>query len=154
MNNNINLLSFRLAFMVAAITLMMGLAWSVVGTPAQARTGLPDRNTPTPTNDDDDDDGQAGPVGAYIELHLNGGLANGWAVVQWQAPDSGGWHEVEGWRGPLPGNTQWWVHPKDFGTGPFRWAIYDGPGGKLLGASEPFNLPSGANQVIKVEVEQ
>jgi hypothetical protein len=72
--------------------------------------------------------------------------------VQWQ-DSAGGWHDVEGWRGPLAeGNRRWWVAAKDFGSGPFRWAIIEESGGRLLGASQPFNLPTQANETLQVTV--
>jgi hypothetical protein len=45
------------------------------------------------------------------------------------------------------------VAAKDFNTGPFRWLVTQGPGGPEVGASQPFNLPGGANQVVRVEVK-
>ena len=73
-------------------------------------------------------------------------------MIQWQ--DSvGDWQDVDGWQGTLNNNyRRWWVAAKDFGTGPFRWLVTRGPGGEVLGTSEPFNLPAGANQVILVQV--
>ena len=81
-----------------------------------------------------------------------------WAVVQWQ--DAwGDWHDVEGWRGTLDeivgaeGRKTWWVYRQDLGKGPFRWLVYDRAGGKLLAASQSFNLPGASGQTVKVQVE-
>jgi hypothetical protein len=74
-----------------------------------------------------------------------------WRVVQWQ-DSAGDWQDVAGWQGPLPQNARWWVHEKDFGRGPFRWAITQGQGGLVLGVSQAFNLPGGANQTVQVTV--
>lgn len=117
----------------------------------QAGPSLPPRDPPGPQEDrdDDDDDGRAEPVGAYIELQTQIAPAGAWSVVQWQ-DSAGGWHDVEGWRGPLADNRRWWVAAKDFKTGPFRWAVTQGQAGSPLGVSAPFNLPSGANEVVQV----
>jgi hypothetical protein len=59
-----------------------------------------------------------------------------WSVVQWQ-DINGDWQDVDGWRGTLDGSGQrrWWVAAKDFGSGPFRWAVGEA-------VSAPFNLPA------------
>lgn len=44
------------------------------------------------------------------------------------------------------------VDVRDFGKGPFRWVVKRWPGGPILGASQPFDLPHEANQVVPVEV--
>jgi len=92
-------------------------------------------------------------VGATIELHVPGASAGAWAVVQWQ-DSAGGWHDVEGWRGMLDssGVRRWWVAPKDFDTGPFRWVVTRQPGGAQLAVSSPFTLPAGSNQTLGVDV--
>jgi hypothetical protein len=90
-------------------------------------------------------------VGAYIELVGSDVPAGAWGVVQWQ-DSAGGWHNVEGWQGLMVNSSRWWVHPKDFGTGPFRWAVLNAPGGAVLKVSEPFQLPTGANETTLVTV--
>jgi hypothetical protein len=77
-----------------------------------------------------------------------------WGVVQWQ-DSSQGWHDVEGWRNTLDENgyRRWWVDSKDFGTGPFRWAVSHAPDGAVLGVSESFSLPLTAGQVVPVRVQ-
>jgi hypothetical protein len=54
---------------------------------------------------------------------------------------------VDGWRGSLDssGSLRWWVAAKDFGSGPFRWVVGEA-------ASEPFNLPAGAGQVVYINM--
>jgi hypothetical protein len=80
-----------------------------------------------------------------------------WTVIQWQDYLKN-WHVVEGWQGGLDeivkgeGWKTWWVIQSDLGKGPFRWLVYEGPGGKLLAKSEPFNLPQAAGQTIKVQI--
>jgi len=44
----------------------------------------------------------------------------------------------------------WWVAQKDFGTGPFRWAVYPSDGDAMLAASTPFILPDTVNQRLLV----
>lgn len=111
---------------------------------------LPDRDLPpTPIAEKSAHKEGATPTGAYIELHS---AVNGWSVVQWQ-DSTGNWQIVDGWQGTVSGGvTAWWVEQKDFGTGPFRWAILSAPGGALIGVSEPFNLPNQAGTVAKIAV--
>ena len=86
-----------------------------------------------------------------------------WTVVQWQDPYTRYWHDVDGWRGGLDdvtvdeggavlGGKGWWVAEKDFGTGPFRWAIFQGQRGELLSVSEPFDLPDSTGATATIEV--
>ena len=86
--------------------------------------------------------------GAHIQLDgvaLKLPSANMKAVVQWQAL-SGEWYDVEGWQTAVPTDSiQWWVAPKDFGKGPFRWAVYkNNNAGKPDQISKPFWLPKSA----------
>jgi hypothetical protein len=136
------------------IAFVIGLFGLIVG-PALVQAGptLPPRDPPTPTPGSERDKGshKEKPVGAYIALQTSVAGAGAWSVVQWQ-DSNGNWHDVEGWRGPLSdaNNRLWWVAAKDFGTGPFRWAVTQGPGGPLLGVSAPFNLPGAANETVQV----
>jgi hypothetical protein len=135
---------------LAVISLLFGLAWPPL---IQAGPTLPPRDpattTPAPKDKDKDDNK---PVGAYIELQIQTTQAGLWLAVQWQ-DSAGGWHDVAGWRGPLAeGNRQWWVAAKDFGTGPFRWIVTEGSGGRLVGGSQTFNLPNQANETLRVTV--
>jgi hypothetical protein len=61
---------------------------------------------------------------------------------------------ILGWRGTLEaGNRKrWWVPQKDFGTGPFRWALYTSQDGPLLGTSGPFYLPTAAYEMVTVVI--
>jgi hypothetical protein len=116
-------------------------------------TELPPRPpdaTPVPPSDDDEDDE---PIGAHIELHVEGASPHVWTVVQWQ-DSAGGWHDVEGWRGNFDeGNRKvWWVAWADFGTGPFRWVVYQTEGGTLLATSESFMLPQSAAEWMTIQV--
>ena len=92
-------------------------------------------------------------TGAYIKLQVEAAPAGMWTVVQWEDAN-GGWHDVGGWQGTLDDETTklWWVAPKDFGTGPFRWTAFDIAGGEMLGVSNPFNLPDKVKDVILVEL--
>lgn len=87
---------------------------------------------------------------AYIELQAAGLPAEARSVVQWQGPD-GAWYDVDGWQqslGPV-GSVRWAVYPRDFGSGPFRWAVTGGDG-VLLAVSAPFQLPTGVGQWLFV----
>lgn len=90
--------------------------------------------------------------GSYIELHVYPPQAGLWTIVQWQ-DGLGDWHDIEGWQGMLDEGHKkvWWVAPKDFGTGPFRWMVYQGQRGKELAQSELFYLPSSAGETVKIE---
>ena len=73
-----------------------------------------------------------------------------WTVVQWQ-DKPGMWHDVEGWQGHVRnGWIRWRVAPKDWGTGPFRWLVYDKAGGTFLASTASFTLPGDPNQTIWV----
>lgn len=136
--------------LIACLLLVLLLGGLVSFPPAtQAGPTLPPRNTPTPAPAGGKDHHQTDkPAGAFIELEVPPAWASAWAVVQWRSAE--GWREVDGWRGSLPESGRWWVHPKDFGTGPFRWLVTPGPGGPALGVSEPFYLPAAANETLRV----
>ena len=141
------------------IMLLMGLlAWLTLPTPV-VKAGLPARDTPTPVpskNGDGDRAKDSKPIGAWIELQTQNASAGAWSVVQWHSPSdgrsAGNWENVDGWQGTLDsaGSRRWWVAAKDFGDGPFRWVVTQGKGGAVLGASEPFTLPAGANETVGV----
>jgi hypothetical protein len=147
-----NTFPLTLALFLAVLLGVLLLVSALV--PEQAAADLPRRPTPVPsgtppTPEPEDDDEDDAPVGAYILLSSPRGT---WSVVQWQGNDDR-WHDVEGWRGALEGGMViWWVDQKDFGGGPFRWAVYDGPGGAQLGLSAPFSLPAEANQTVGISV--
>lgn len=113
----------------------------------EAGSELPSRATPKPTSDDDSH--PSGPVGAYIELAGVETMAGGWSVVQWQ-DSNGDWHNVEGWQGAVSDSRSWWVHPKDFGSGPFRWGVQSAPGGSTTATSTPFHLPAFPSERLQV----
>ncbi|MCL4296094.1 MAG: hypothetical protein KJ077_10220 [Anaerolineae bacterium] len=132
------------------ILLLTGLVLALLGlvTPSLV-LALPPRTTPAVVKEKKQDKDK--PLGAYIELGASALPDSGWAVVQWQ-DSAGNWHDVEGWQGPLPGNTRWWVAAKDFGSGLFRWVVTQGPGGSVMSKSAPFNLPGGANETVYVQL--
>ncbi len=102
---------------------------------------LPPRPEPTPPSPPT--------VGGGIELRIYATTALDWenvqTLVQWQ-DGLGGWHDVDGWRGTLDeiyadgGRKMWFVSEEHFGTGPFRWVIYQGD--KTLATSDPFAMPA------------
>jgi hypothetical protein len=145
MNHNRNI---QIIILGLSLIIVLALAWPAVS--VQAGPELPPRDpTATQPSSDDDDDDSDQPVGAYIELQAPGGA---WAVVQWR-DSSGNWRDVEGWRGSLPGSGRWWVHPKDFGAGLFRWVVLAEPGGAILKTSDPFHLPAGPNETTWISLE-
>jgi len=137
-------------FVLAVVVVgLMLLAWA----PQSSHAELPSRFTPTPIPPFGEDRGKADKaVGAHIELQVHGAPAGTWAVVQWSS--AANWDDVDGWRGRLDqaGRQVWWVSPKDFGTGPLRWLVTEGPDGQELGASEPFTLPDTVSQITRVEL--
>jgi hypothetical protein len=82
-----------------------------------------------------------------------------WITVEW-LDSSGLWQPVMGWQGQADfidgsGNLvkQFGVYRQNYSQGPFRWAIYNAPGGgSLLAVSPNFNLPSadGQNEVFNL----
>jgi hypothetical protein len=76
-----------------------------------------------------------------------------WTVVQWQ-DTNGGWHDVDGWQAPFDEQHQvaWGIAPDDFGKGPFRWVIYEGQGGAMIAASDPFTLPASAGEAVRIQL--
>jgi len=112
-----------------------------------SQADLPPRPTPTAVPMP-----SSTPQGARIVLQTLQTQAEMWTVVQWQ-DINGDWHNVDGWRGSsVDGSVQWWVAQKDFGTGPFRWAVYSSEEGELSAASETFHMPTDANQTLVITV--
>jgi lysophospholipase L1-like esterase len=87
-----------------------------------------------------------------IELQVSGAREGLWTAVQWQ-DGQGDWHAVENWQGAPDGGgkIRWWVAEKDFGSGPFRWAVLAGAGEELLATSKPFYLP-GPGQSLRIKL--
>jgi hypothetical protein len=84
--------------------------------------------------------------------------ATAWAGVQWGDPSGAHWFNVEAWFGALnqtDGRMAFWVDVSQFGTGPYRWVIYDqdpAQGGQLWGVSDPFMFPRTAVEWVWVKV--
>ena len=90
-------------------------------------------------------------AGCLIELSVQIGpeyAAYGrelWTAVEWW-DDDGALRTVEGWQGPPDyletgmASKSWWFSTPQLDQGPFRWAVYRGQGGALLGTSETFFL--------------
>ena len=132
------------------ILLFIGLALLWFVQPALAGPGLPPRDFPKNQTGGDDDNDKL--VGAYLALIAPDAPFDAWAIVQWQ-DSAGNWHDVEGWRGWLSDSSRWWVHPRDFGTGPFRWVVTQGIQGPVWQISQPFNLPAEGTEVVQVILE-
>ncbi len=97
--------------------------------------------------------------GATIVLTVVNPPAGAWTAVQWGNADSTLWHNVDNWVVPLTldqkGQMRWRVDPKDFGTGPFRWVIYDkdpAQGGIIVRVSQAFNFPTRENESVSVSI--
>jgi len=147
-----NKLGILIIFVVA-----VGALTLAVGAPRiETARALPPRNpTPTPITPLPPPQTDYSKVrvndGAHIELRADESQGL-WAVVQWQ-DSAGNWRDVEGWRGNITtGSVVWWVSPRDFGEGPFRWAVYRGQGGASLTFSDSFDLPSSAGQTTRIDV--
>ena len=99
--------------------------------------------------DEADGEGDSSPRVASIGLYLP---FDGWTVVQWQ--DESGWHDVESWQArPQESWVIWNVEKKDFGKGPFRWAVFEGQErGEPVAFSEEFYLPQRPGQELSLEV--
>lgn len=88
----------------------------------------------------------------YIELRYMPKLSEHGAVVQWQGA-SGNWYDVDGWYSGLDddGKIRWWVAPKDYNNGPFRWSIFQSVSNEILWSSDSFDLPEQNQTLILVE---
>ena len=140
-------------FLVSGLCVLLLAALATLPTLATV-SALPPRPTPQPTPIVEP---AASAPGALIKLNIQPAAQPAlWTVVQWQ-DRLGGWHDVEGWRGTLDQVSNgvgkvWWVARANFDTGPFRWVIYQSPGGKLLAASGNFQLPRYENTAVVIEV--
>ena len=87
-----------------------------------------------------------------------------WLVVQWQDYEGDDeWIDVDGWQGNFDeieqgdngwvATKEWWAGKEIMGSGPYRWLVYDHPGGDLLATSEPFNLSDQPGGLVEVSVE-
>ena len=89
-------------------------------------------------------------TGAYIQLNLTNAsrFIGATVVVQWQDSQKQ-WHDVPGWRNMLGAKMlKWWVSPKDFGAGPFRWLVIRKK--VIVAQSQPFSLPKNASITLTV----
>ncbi|MEM7130393.1 MAG: hypothetical protein AAF702_28975 [Chloroflexota bacterium] len=74
------------------------------------------------------------------------------SIVQWQDFQDD-WHDVDGWRGTVVnGKTIWWVEEKDWGTGPFRWVVYEVESESVVAESTPFDLPANNSEPKVIQV--
>lgn len=120
------------------------IVFASVANPVSAE--LPTRFTPTPMHKI----GNSALRGAHIILKT---AVSVWTVVQWQDAN-GDWHDVDGWRGSAAGGVvEWWVAPKDFSTGPFRWVVYPTADGEMIAVSEPFYLPDVPDGRLTVTID-
>jgi hypothetical protein len=90
---------------------------------------------------------------AQISAYITGVPVTSWIAVEW-LNNQGYWQPVQNWEGPsdLVDTSsqlivkQWAVSSSEYGRGLFRWAIYRGAHGGVLGVSPSFNLPSSDRQ--------
>ena len=129
----------------------------VVTLPGTANADLPPRPvitpvpTPAPTSAPEKDSSESESRARFV-LNAGRDLEDAWTVVQWQG-DDGVWHDVEGWRGQVVnGQVRWRVAEKDYGTGPFRWLIYDASGEEGHPEGSSFSLPAYSGQIMTVDV--
>ena len=111
------------------------------------------------------------PVGGFLRLQVACPGPWSWTAHPWQATHTqvqwqtgeGDWVNVTGWYGALDdvdvdadgsvtGTKTWWVAPRDFHTGPFRWLVTAGNSGTSLSVSEPFTLPARSAHTVDVSV--
>jgi len=137
-------------FSTTALILLgiLGLMILAIFLPGTANATLPPRPVLMPTPET-----RTSKSENWSRIVLEAGIAHedAWTVVQWQGGD-GVWHDVEGWRGQLVnGQVRWRVAEKDFGTGPFRWVIYDESGGEAQSVGGSFSLPTSEGRTMTVD---
>lgn len=115
---------------------------------------LPPRpNPPSHESNSDQSKDSVRNAGAWITLYTIPYQPGLWTIVQW-SDGVNNWLDSNGWQGSYnqEDHVSWFVEQKDFGKGPFRWVVDDGPGGRLLATSQVFYLPTKADEVIRIEV--
>ena len=91
--------------------------------------------------------------GGHITLHMQT-PGKFWTEVEWEGTPND-WHLVEGWQAySTQGQVTWFVAAADFGKGPFRWRIYDQPGGCLLATSDRFWLPRYRSDGVSISQQE
>lgn len=102
--------------------------------------------------------GERKPQGGWIELHARvPHPAEIECVVQWQ-DELGAWHDVDSWRGRFDeiregiGYKTWWLDEWLFGKPNFRWVVYEGATGRVLGTSVVFAMPTENRHTVLVDV--
>jgi hypothetical protein len=141
----------RLMIMTGLLCGLVALAWlaAPAGSAVQA---LPPRPTPVLTTTPTAVPSTYVREGGLIELHIHPVQTGLWTLVQWQDA-RGQWHDVDGWQGTVDDTLQvWWVAPRDFGKGPFRWRIHQSYGGQLLATSQSFSLPQRTGVTVRIDV--
>ncbi len=151
----------RSLFGLMCLLLVAGFTWlsalptasaSLSALPTRARATLTPSRTPTSTPTSTQavvmTPSVIEPTVGYIALQVNQAPASALALVQWQ-DGLGGWNTVEGWQTDLPtGQHTWAVLPQHFGQGPFRWVVYDRPGGRVVATSTGFTLPAYTGDIV------
>jgi hypothetical protein len=133
-------------------------AMAVTGGAAAAPASEGDQETPGSPGNSEQSSGAANPGSflgmwtptpdiAGIGLRVVDPPANAWVQIQWSNWSTSNWYPVDAWSGPLSQNDNGygavWFEPKDYGTGPFRWVVFDrnpATGGQVWAISDTFYL--------------
>lgn len=136
--------------LTALCMVAMFFGWQALASkPVSGQVGPPPRPTVTPRPTATDVPTPAAtskpkpqkPPVAVLLLEVQPAQTGLASVVQWQDFQED-WHDVDGWRGVVSdGQTIWWVEEKDWGTGPFRWLVYEEESESVVAESSPFDLP-------------
>lgn len=170
------LLSGTVVLLLAALMLPLFVAAQEGDLPprgGEPPTATPVPPTPTPvpppTATPEPVIAQPAHSGSRLQLHVHYGPNWPWHLLAWQElwtevewSDGNNWHTVGGWRGQMDSISQvggqwvslreWWVGGQDLNTGPFRWVVYEKPGGKVLLTSDPFMLPAHSGETIRIDL--
>lgn len=151
MKNQLNAITILSVFGLLGLLLIGVLPNNASATMLDTRG--PIRPTPQPT------EVAAAPriTGGWIVLQAPESIAMSglWTRIEWQDGQTKQWHLVDGWQGEFDGNGRvtWYVASKNLGEQTFRWVVFDSEAqAKRLAMSEPFDMPSGQEQKVIVEV--
>ena len=148
---SIVLLTSMLWFFGLNAGLSQSAAQEITPEPRPTITPIPRSTLTTETTDSNDSDESLANSRIILQSESETITTTFVTVVQWQ-DTSNHWIDVDGWRGQFDhqGRVRWWVAPKDFKTGEFRWAIFSPYGNKneVVWVSESFYLPDSGQMLI------
>ncbi|MCB0036934.1 MAG: hypothetical protein KDE51_23040 [Anaerolineales bacterium] len=161
-------------FVIGLMSGMLALFAMQINQPTSADMSAPPRPTLPPYEEETSTTTILSnvPSGAKLSLQVQYSEDWPWDTKHWQTvyvmvrwkDNFGNWHPVEGWYGNVDAigqqdlawvsNKDWWVGHDQLGTGPYKWFIYDGEGGRLVYESEEFYLPEndGDLMIIKTAI--